>query len=27
MRGEAEARCAHTGDRYRLSGDRLQLLA
>jgi UDP-2-acetamido-3-amino-2,3-dideoxy-glucuronate N-acetyltransferase len=25
--GEGEARCPHTGDRYRLSGDRLQLLA
>jgi UDP-2-acetamido-3-amino-2,3-dideoxy-glucuronate N-acetyltransferase len=25
LRGEAEATCAHTGDRYRLSGDQLQL--
>jgi UDP-2-acetamido-3-amino-2,3-dideoxy-glucuronate N-acetyltransferase len=27
LRGEGEATCVHTGDRYRLSGDRLQLLA
>jgi UDP-2-acetamido-3-amino-2,3-dideoxy-glucuronate N-acetyltransferase len=27
LHGEAEALCAHTGDRYRLNGDRLQLLA
>jgi UDP-2-acetamido-3-amino-2,3-dideoxy-glucuronate N-acetyltransferase len=27
LRGEAEAACAHTGDRYRLSGDQLQLQA
>jgi UDP-2-acetamido-3-amino-2,3-dideoxy-glucuronate N-acetyltransferase len=26
LRGEAEAICAHTGDRYRLSGDQLQLV-
>jgi len=27
LRGEAEALCAPTGDRYRLSGDRLQLVS
>jgi UDP-2-acetamido-3-amino-2,3-dideoxy-glucuronate N-acetyltransferase len=27
LRGEAEATCAHSGDRYRLSVDRLQLLS
>jgi UDP-2-acetamido-3-amino-2,3-dideoxy-glucuronate N-acetyltransferase len=27
LHGEAEATCAHTGDRYRLSGGRLQLLS
>ena len=27
LHGEAEATCAHTGDRYRLSGNRLQLLS
>jgi UDP-2-acetamido-3-amino-2,3-dideoxy-glucuronate N-acetyltransferase len=27
LRGEGEALCAHTGDRYRLGGDRLQLLS
>ena len=26
LRGEAEATCPHTGDRYRLQGDRLSLL-
>ena len=26
LQGEGEARCAHTGDRYRLDGNRLQLL-
>ena len=27
LRGEAEAACAHTGDRYRLAGERLHRLA
>jgi UDP-2-acetamido-3-amino-2,3-dideoxy-glucuronate N-acetyltransferase len=27
LRGEAEAACPHSGDRYRLAGDRLELLA
>ena len=27
LRGEAEATCAHTGDRYRLSGERLDVVA
>jgi UDP-2-acetamido-3-amino-2,3-dideoxy-glucuronate N-acetyltransferase len=27
LRGEAEATCTHTGDRYRLSGDQLQLVS
>jgi UDP-2-acetamido-3-amino-2,3-dideoxy-glucuronate N-acetyltransferase len=27
LRGQGEALCAHTGERYRLSGDRLQLLS
>jgi len=27
LRGEAEATCAHTGDRYRLSGKRLDVVA
>jgi UDP-2-acetamido-3-amino-2,3-dideoxy-glucuronate N-acetyltransferase len=27
LRGQGEALCAHTGDRYRLSGDQLQLLS
>jgi UDP-2-acetamido-3-amino-2,3-dideoxy-glucuronate N-acetyltransferase len=27
LRGEAEATCAHTGDRYRLSGERLAVVA
>jgi UDP-2-acetamido-3-amino-2,3-dideoxy-glucuronate N-acetyltransferase len=26
LRGEAEATCAHTGDRYRLSGERLAVV-
>ncbi len=27
MQGEGEARCPHTGDRYRLQGERVELLA
>jgi len=27
LQGEGEAQCAHTGDRYRLSGDQLQLVS
>jgi UDP-2-acetamido-3-amino-2,3-dideoxy-glucuronate N-acetyltransferase len=27
LNGEAEATCAHTGERYRLIGDQVQLVA
>jgi UDP-2-acetamido-3-amino-2,3-dideoxy-glucuronate N-acetyltransferase len=27
LQGEGEAQCAHTGDRYRLSGNQLQLVS
>jgi UDP-2-acetamido-3-amino-2,3-dideoxy-glucuronate N-acetyltransferase len=27
LRGEGEALCAHTGDRYRLDGDQLHLVS